>query len=411
LFAKFQYVKDNPIIIRIIFPLQKHPIFTKKMHRSFLQPLSQLREYSPFYAALDIRENEWLAMRTLSVWTEFQFARNAHKQFDNTLVEGLVVLDGRTYTAESVYRYGFQAQEEDTELWEGAINYKYRVEDPRLGRFFSVDPLYKDFPWNSNYAFSENKLIDGIELEGLEHISVHDSGVDPCSAENSDGTYTFNLGETTFENVKMEVINGVEYFDIGKHMSYGEEGWSEGGGKDAVTVEIWYYMWDNNPAEPKDPGHSCVWDPVQNKMYENHFQTNDKTVPQALFDNIDFDKSTKKAMYYSWDLNSEEGQKAFMAWRGGREELLLHPVVVPHPDASRQHFQQHGKNFTYNLALNNCKNHAVRGLRRGGSEIKLAGPFPKNWVNSDPVFRWEWDSGEDCKPGTKDDLIINVGNK
>jgi RHS repeat-associated protein len=123
-------------------------------------------------AALSIRENEWLAMRTLSVLPEFRFARNAHKQFDNTLVEGLVVLEGRTYTAESGYRYGFQAQEEDTELWEGAVNYKYRIEDPRLGRFFSVDPLSSKFPWNSTYAFSENRLIDGVELEGLEVVCV-----------------------------------------------------------------------------------------------------------------------------------------------------------------------------------------------------------------------------------------------
>jgi RHS repeat-associated protein len=67
-----------------------------------------------------------------------------------------------------VQRYGFQGQEEDQELWEGAVSYKYRVEDARLGRFFSVDPLWKDYPWNSTYAFSENRLLDGVELEGLE---------------------------------------------------------------------------------------------------------------------------------------------------------------------------------------------------------------------------------------------------
>jgi RHS repeat-associated protein len=84
-----------------------------------------------------------------------------------------VVLDGRSWSAGSQYRYGFQAQEQDVELWEGAVNYKYRVEDPRLGRFFSVDPLYKKYPWNSNYAFSENRLIDAIELEGLEAYYIH----------------------------------------------------------------------------------------------------------------------------------------------------------------------------------------------------------------------------------------------
>ncbi|MEZ4775870.1 MAG: polymorphic toxin type 44 domain-containing protein [Bacteroidia bacterium] len=50
-----------------------------------------------------------------------------------------------------------------------AVSYKYRVEDPRLGRFLSVDPLSAEYPWNSPYAFSENRVIDGIELEGLEY--------------------------------------------------------------------------------------------------------------------------------------------------------------------------------------------------------------------------------------------------
>lgn len=31
-----------------------------------------------------------------------------------------------------------------------------------------MDPLYAKYPWNSNYAFSENRLLDAVELEGLE---------------------------------------------------------------------------------------------------------------------------------------------------------------------------------------------------------------------------------------------------
>lgn len=71
------------------------------------------------------------------------------------------------------YRYGFQGQEKDDEIkGEGnAINYKFRMHDPRLGRFFSVDPLAPDYPHNSPYAFSENRVIDGVELEGLEFAS------------------------------------------------------------------------------------------------------------------------------------------------------------------------------------------------------------------------------------------------
>jgi hypothetical protein len=71
------------------------------------------------------------------------------------------------------YRYGFQNQEQDEELWEGAMTFKYRVEDPRLGRFFSVDPLFSKYNFNSVYAFSENRVIDAIEVEGSEHMQIN----------------------------------------------------------------------------------------------------------------------------------------------------------------------------------------------------------------------------------------------
>jgi RHS repeat-associated protein len=76
------------------------------------------------------------------------------------------------------YRYGFQGQEKDDEIkGEGnSINYKYRMDDPRIGRFFAVDPLASKYPHNSPYAFSENKVIDCIELEGLESFRItHDN--------------------------------------------------------------------------------------------------------------------------------------------------------------------------------------------------------------------------------------------
>ena len=42
------------------------------------------------------------------------------------------------------------------------------MHDPRIGRFFAVDPLAAKYPWNSSYSFQENKIGLGRELEGLE---------------------------------------------------------------------------------------------------------------------------------------------------------------------------------------------------------------------------------------------------
>jgi RHS repeat-associated protein len=68
------------------------------------------------------------------------------------------------------YRYGFQGQERDDELkGDGnSLNYEFRMHDPRIGRFFALDPLSFKFPHNSPYAFSENRVIDCVELEGME---------------------------------------------------------------------------------------------------------------------------------------------------------------------------------------------------------------------------------------------------
>jgi len=73
------------------------------------------------------------------------------------------------------YRYGFQGQEKDDEIkGEGnSLNYTFRMHDPRIGRFFATDPKEDEYPWNSSYAFSENRVLDAIELEGAEHLNVN----------------------------------------------------------------------------------------------------------------------------------------------------------------------------------------------------------------------------------------------
>ncbi len=70
----------------------------------------------------------------------------------------------------SDYRYGFQGQEMDNEIkGEGnSINYTFRMHDPRIGRFGSIDPLSIGYPYYSPYSFSGNKVIAFGEIEGLE---------------------------------------------------------------------------------------------------------------------------------------------------------------------------------------------------------------------------------------------------
>jgi hypothetical protein len=102
-----------------------------------------------------------------------------------------------------------------------AVNYRFRMHDPRLGRFFSIDPLAAKYPYNSTYAFSENRVIDGVELEGLEYKATKDkesnySGFewDPDNAYDDNG----NLNEGYFEKAILFKDNG----------SWSSGNWQEG---------------------------------------------------------------------------------------------------------------------------------------------------------------------------------------
>ncbi len=96
--------------------------------------------------------------------------------------------------------------------------------DPRIGRFFAVDPLTADYPWNSPYAFSENRVIDGVELEGLEYIhykaieSDDKTQLHIMKSDKSDEyTNLFSQGMSTVFGVNLEPTKTyvVEYRGLG----------------------------------------------------------------------------------------------------------------------------------------------------------------------------------------------------
>ncbi len=64
------------------------------------------------------------------------------------------------------YRYGFNGKENDAET--GWQDYGMRMYNPRLARFFTVDPITASYPMLTPYQFASNRPIDGIDLDGLE---------------------------------------------------------------------------------------------------------------------------------------------------------------------------------------------------------------------------------------------------
>lgn len=76
-------------------------------------------------------------------------------------------IPGRQYNATTGYRYGFNGKEKDTES-PVQYDYGFRIYDPRLVRFNSVDPIASHYPELTPYQFASNRPIQGADLDGLE---------------------------------------------------------------------------------------------------------------------------------------------------------------------------------------------------------------------------------------------------
>lgn len=78
-------------------------------------------------------------------------------------------LPGRTYRNNGQQlKYGYNGKENDNEIkGEGnSIDFEARIDDPRLGRFLSIDRLSKKFPSESNYSFAGNNPILYVDIDG-----------------------------------------------------------------------------------------------------------------------------------------------------------------------------------------------------------------------------------------------------
>jgi RHS repeat-associated protein len=78
--------------------------------------------------------------------------------------------------ADSLYRYGFNSKEKDRELWpEDHYDYGFRIYNPAIGKFLSVDPLTQQYPMLTPYQFGSNDPISNIDLDGLEGVKSIDN--------------------------------------------------------------------------------------------------------------------------------------------------------------------------------------------------------------------------------------------
>ncbi len=86
-----------------------------------------------------------------------------------------VELAGWGYINVESYRYGFNGKELDKDGMGGGgstYDYGFRIYNPALGKFLSVDPLSAEYPWYTSYQFAGNSIIGCVDIDGLEPFRV-----------------------------------------------------------------------------------------------------------------------------------------------------------------------------------------------------------------------------------------------
>ncbi|WP_192350836.1 RHS repeat-associated core domain-containing protein [Algoriphagus sp. Y33] len=111
-------------------------------------------------------------IKTDSTWTDV-VSRSDYYPFG-------LAMGGRTES--SGYRYGFNGKEKDNPGMGGGGNtydYGFRIYNPEIAKFLSVDPLTGSYPMLTPYQYASNTPIQAIDLDGLEAFYVHGTWSNP----------------------------------------------------------------------------------------------------------------------------------------------------------------------------------------------------------------------------------------
>ncbi len=100
------------------------------------------------------------------------------------------------------FKYYYQEQERQNELNLNWDSFKYRNYDYAIGRFMSIDPLAEKYAYNSTYAFQENKMGLGTELEGNELQLLPWLTADVVAHPNGVGAHALGFTQGVINSVK-----------------------------------------------------------------------------------------------------------------------------------------------------------------------------------------------------------------
>ncbi|MBQ0734832.1 hypothetical protein J9332_10950, partial [Aquimarina celericrescens] len=98
----------------------------------------------------------------------------------------------------------YQDQELSKELGLNWHHFKFRTYDASMGRFLQIDPLATTYTYNATYAFAENNVLSGIDLEGKELTFELDGNRATGVSGPRQGTYTLSEVRSIMSQRKTE---------------------------------------------------------------------------------------------------------------------------------------------------------------------------------------------------------------
>ena len=132
-------------------------------------------------------------------------------------------LRGRDVFQHSFLGLAFNIQSKETYGDGNIYDYGFRIYNPRLGKFLSVDPLNKFYPMLTPYQFTSNRPIDGVDLDGLEYLSNEDArfkyinGLTVIDLENNGDIVKSKIESaqnSNFDNRSLTQIDNVGTFGL-----------------------------------------------------------------------------------------------------------------------------------------------------------------------------------------------------
>jgi len=243
----------------------------------------------------------------------------------------------------SSYRFGFGRQLKDDEV-KGigiCLSYQYRILDARLGRFLSVDPLEQSYPGISPFAFAQNRVIDGVDLEGAEWKVQH-KWTDFVDQK----TLKKQLGSDYIEGMQMTYI---EYFRK-RAPQLAEKHYQAGESHDCfdfVALNLIEFAAENK-LNLKFENHSCTYKIELDQSVDYSFESGKwKSIYDEVADNfgaIELTKNTEMFNNIEWS-EVQAGSLIATAWdAGGYHAQMISSVSLE--------AQSRGSRVDFDLMIN-----------------------------------------------------------